>query len=139
MNKNMNKNMNKREKIRAGQLSPLEMDILEILWNKGQVRVRDIYDILKKKKKVAHTSVAVLLDRLHEKKHVCRKVETCRGGFRYIYSPSSGKEDFHKAVVRRAVDSLIERFGNAAISYFNERCSSGRKNRAKKMVVNNVS
>ncbi len=102
-------------------LSPLEKDILEILWKKNQSRVRDIYNILKKKKKVAHTSVAVLLDRLHEKGLVRREVETCQGGFRYIYTTSAQKEDYHKFVLQKVIDSLIERFGNNAVTYFNER------------------
>jgi len=110
------------------QLSPLENDILELLWKQKHARVREIYDTLrKKKKKVAHTSVAVFLDRLYEKKLVKRDIETCRGGFRYMYTTATEKEDFHKAIVQRAVDSLIHRFGNTAISYFNERFSREKK------------
>ncbi|MBI5389660.1 BlaI/MecI/CopY family transcriptional regulator [Candidatus Woesearchaeota archaeon] len=113
------------QKLGSG-LGPLEKEILELLWQKQQAKVRDIYDVLKKKRKVAHTSIAVLLDRLHERKLVKRSIETCRGGYRYVYSPASEKEDYQKAVLRNSVDNLIERFGNIATAYFDERFGKKR-------------
>lgn len=107
-------------------LGPLEKEILELLWKRGSARVRELYDILKDKRKVAHTSVAVLLDRLYERKLVTRKIETCRGGYRYIYYPTSEKEDFQKKALHIAVDNLIERFGDTATAYFNERFNKKR-------------
>ena len=115
------KRIQNNNKLSQKALSPLERKILEVLWKKGKGHVRDIYWSLKNKNKVAHTSVAVLLDRLHEKKLVSRAVERCKGGFRYLYYPTSKKEEYHKAVVQTAVDTLIERFGNTATTYFHER------------------
>ena len=106
---------------KKANVGPLEKAILEVLWKKKHAKVREIYDILKNNNKIAHTSVAVLLDRLHEQKLVTREVESCRGGYRYIYCPVSKKEDFQKQMLSKAVDSLIERFGNTAVSYFDER------------------
>ncbi len=119
------KKQQNNENVPQKALSPLEKKILEVLWKKGKGHVRDIYGSLKKKNKVAHTSVAVLLDRLHEKRLVSRAVEQCKGGFRYLYYPTSKKEEYHKAVVQTAVDTLIDRFGHTAITYFHERF--GRK------------
>lgn len=115
------KKQQNNEKVSQKALSPLEKKILEVLWKKGKGHVRDIYGSLKKKNKIAHTSVAVLLDRLHGKKLVSRAVERCKGGFRYLYYPTSKKEEYHKAVVQAAVDTLIERFGNTAMTYFHDR------------------
>jgi predicted transcriptional regulator len=113
-------------------LGPLEKDILEVLWDKGKLRVRDIFDILKVDKKVAHTSVAVLLDRLHQKNLVTREIETCRGGYRYIYTPISNKEEFQKKIMQGAIDKLISQFGTAAVSYFDERFGRTHKRGVKK-------
>ncbi len=110
-------------------LGPLEKEMLEILWRKGGARVRELYDILKNKRKVVHTSVAVLLDRLHERRLVTRKVETCRGGYRYIYYPASEKEQFQRKELRTAVNNLIERFGDTATTYFDERFSKKTRRR----------
>jgi len=102
-------------------LSPLEKDVLNLLWKVDEAKVKDIHDKIKKKKDVAYTSVAVILDRLHDRKLVKRKMETCRGGYRYIYSPSTTKDNYRRAVVHNSVDKLIKSFGPVAVAYFNER------------------
>ena len=107
-------------------LSPLEQDILKVIWPNKKMRVRSIYDRLKGKRKLALSSVAVLLDRLHEQGIVGREVETGRGGIRYIYYPTADRKAFEKSVVENAVDKLIKNFGPTAVSYFNERFSRKR-------------
>lgn len=102
-------------------LSPLEQDILKVIWPDRKMRVRAIYEKLKGRRKLALSSVAVLLDRLHERGIVKRNMETGRGGVRYIYFPTSDQRQFEKSVVETAVDKLIEKFGSTAVSYFNER------------------
>ena len=104
-------------------LSPLENDVLGILWPNKAFKVREIYIKLKGKRKVALSSIAVILDRLYEKSVVDRKVETGRGGVRYIYYPKQDKKQFQISVMDSAVNSLIDKFGNTAVNYFNERFS----------------
>lgn len=105
-------------------LSPLENDVIKILWKRDSMRVRDIYHILRKKRKVALTSVAVILDRLHEKRIVTRKIAVGRGGEHYIYSSSCSRQDFEQSVIDKTVNKLIDKFGPVAVTYFNERFSS---------------
>ena len=100
-------------------MSPLESDVLKILWPDKKLRVREIHDKLKRK--VALSSVAVICDRLHDKGIVARKIETARGGVRYLYYPTQDKNSFEKSVVEKTVNRLIETFGSTAVSYFNER------------------
>lgn len=104
-------------------LSPLENDILKTIWPDKSLRVRQIYEKLKTRRKLALSSVAVLLDRLHEKSIVERKIETARGGVRYIYSPKKDKKNFEKSIVEKTVNKLIYNYGNTAVAYFNERFS----------------
>lgn len=109
-------------------LSPLEKDVLDQLWPGKELRVRDIYQLLRKgKKKFALTSVAVILDRLFERGIVDRRIEAGRGGLRYVYFPKKDKGQFEQSVVEDAVNKLIDRFGNVAISYFNERFVKNKK------------
>ena len=100
-------------------LSPLESDVLKILWPNKKMRVREIHTKLKSK--VALSSVAVILDRLHDKQIVAREIETARGGVRYIYYPTKDKNAFEKSVIDKTVNKLIKTFGPNAVSYFNER------------------
>ncbi len=102
-------------------LSPLESDVLRVLWPDKSMRVREIHARLKEKRNVALSSVAVICDRLHDKGIVARKIETARGGVRYVYYPTQDKNSFEKSVVEKTVNKLIETFGPTAVSYFNDR------------------
>lgn len=103
-------------------LSPLETDVMHLLWKKKAAKVREIHvELRKRKRSVALTSVAVILDRLHEKKAVTRKAETGRGGTHYIYSAASSKEEFEESIIDSMVKKMIDNFGSVAVNYFNER------------------
>lgn len=107
-------------------LGPLESDVLKLLWSNKKLRVREIYNKLKDKRKVALTSIAVILDRLYEKSLVNRAIETTRGGIRYIYSAKKDKKQFERSVVEKTINHLIKKFGDTALTYFNERFSKKR-------------
>lgn len=101
--------------------SSLEQDVLTILWKKPSMRVRDIYNVLKNKRKVALSSVAVILDRLHKRGIVTRTVEKARGGVRYVYATTHNKINFEREHIQGVVDQLISKFGKTATAYFHER------------------
>ncbi len=108
-------------------LSALESDIMNLQWKKGPLRVRDIHETLGKKHNVALTTIAVTMDRLHQRKIVEREIETGRGGLHYIYHPSKSKKEFERSIVDQAVNKLIEVFGTTAVSYFDERFKKSAK------------
>lgn len=108
-----------------GVLSPLENNIMRVLWKNENMRVRDVQKKLGKN--VPLTSVAVLLDRLHDKKIVSRKASIGQGGNHYIYSPLLTQENFQRSIVEETVDKLIDAFGPAAVSYFDERFKNNKK------------
>jgi len=110
-------------------LSPLEADVLKAMWELNKAKVRDIYNSLKDRRKVALTSVAVILDRLYEKKLVSREAQTGRGGYHYIYSPSATKSDFEYSLIENTVNKLIDTFGSSAVTYFNERFKNKAENK----------
>ncbi len=112
----------KRKGAAGAVLSPLEERVMCVLWNGTRdMKVREVHS--KIGKKVALTSVAVILDRLHDKGLVKRRIETGKGGMHYIYSPAATEEDFKKSVIDAAVNKLLATFGPVAASYFNERFS----------------
>ena len=102
-------------------LSPLESAVLKVLWPSKKMKVRQIHDALGKNKKVALTSVAVALDRLHGQGIVERTVNAGKGGLSCIYFPKIPKKEFEKGIMEQMVNALVEKFGSAAVSYFNER------------------
>ena len=107
-------------------LSPLEAEVLSALWKRKGAKARDIYMTVRKKRKVALTSVAVILDRLHDKKLVSRSIEKGRGGIHYIYS-AAPKQEIESTIVEKTVNKLINNFGSVAVNYFNERFGKKRR------------
>ncbi|MDE1855439.1 MAG: BlaI/MecI/CopY family transcriptional regulator [Candidatus Micrarchaeota archaeon] len=108
-------------------LSPLEDAVLNELFSGKELTTREIFRLLnKKKKEAALTSIAVSLDRLHSSGLVSRRIETCRGGLRYLYKSGGNKEDVYRLMVSRSVDKILRRFGPVASSYFNERFNKGK-------------
>lgn len=108
-------------------LSPLEKEIMGMLWLNTELRVRDIYDRLRRKHvSIALTSIAVMLDRLHKSGLVERQVEQCRGGLRYLYKAKVSKEETDRLILKSTVDGIMKRFGPIAASYFNERFGKKR-------------
>ncbi|MBI5176915.1 BlaI/MecI/CopY family transcriptional regulator [Candidatus Micrarchaeota archaeon] len=108
-------------------LGPLEGKILEILCTAGRpMRAKEIHQNMPPKS--VQTSVAVMLDRLHDKGLVTREAMTGRGGTYYLYSPVGSKKEVERKVLATAVDRLVSAFGPSAVSYFNERF--GNKKRA---------
>jgi len=100
-------------------LSPLESEVLDVLCDCHEATVRKVHKKLRKK--CALTSVAVMLDRLYDKKLVTRRAVFGRGGQHYVYSVKASKRELEYSVLDNAVNQLMKIFGRTAASYFNER------------------
>jgi predicted transcriptional regulator len=48
-------------------LSPAQREIMEIVWQRGEVCVSDVRDVLSKKREVARNTVRTLLERMEQK------------------------------------------------------------------------
>lgn len=95
-------------------LGPLEASILETIWctKKRPLTVREVLEVLKKKKPVAYTTIMNTMDRLYEKGLLDRKIEKSKGGayLYYVYWPKLEEANFKEAAVRQVLGSLIDNF-----------------------------
>jgi predicted transcriptional regulator len=98
-------------------MGELEVEIMEVVWNSGQASVRDVLLRLKKKRKVAYTTVMTVMSRLHDKKILERNLN---GSGAYIYLPvHKNKQDFLVSFSRKAINNLVQSFGEElAVSQF---------------------
>lgn len=79
----------------AGRLpGPLEHDILDILWEKGEASGRELFDDIKSTREIALTTVLTVLERLY-KKGLVRKV---KGASVYLFRPAYSKDEFARAL-----------------------------------------
>jgi len=88
----------------VAKLTKPEIQIMEILWNKGPCSIREIHDSLPAKKKLAYTTVQTMVYRLEIKKSV-RRVKKIATAF--IFEAAVSRE----GAQRRLVDELLALFG----------------------------
>jgi len=81
---------------------------MKVIWDRGRVTVRDVYEALLTRRHVAYTTVMTMMNILEEKGFLRRM----RGEDRaYVYEPAKSR----KRVMRAMVNEFIERvFGGSA-------------------------
>ena len=97
-------------------LGDLEAAVMEATWQLEKGDVKTIHTRVNQERKVAVTTVATILDRLHKKGLVKRKLITTYS-LRYEYSPALTKAEFENAVVRDVFKGLLETFEETTIYY----------------------
>lgn len=97
-------------------LSDLEQEIMNIVWNLKKCKVRDVLYQVSEKKKLAYTTVATILQRLHDKGLVKKEGE----GIAITYSPKLSRENFSKSMASSFLKKFISSYGDTAIASFVE-------------------
>lgn len=95
-------------------LGELEKEVMDILWTDKKCSARDVLNKLQRDKKLAYTTVATILQRLHDKELV-KRVENKSG---YLYSPQLSKETYSKSIANAFLNKFINSFGDTAIASF---------------------
>ena len=83
-------------------LTDLETDIMKIVWQKGKLTVRDVYEALRETRNLAYTTVLTVLGTLTEKGIVHREMRDRT----YVYRPRVS----HEEAVSRNLQYLAGKF-----------------------------
>ena len=76
---------------------------MKIVWERDSVTVRDVYEALLERRKVAYTTVMTMMKILEQKQYL-RKTQTERA---YIYEPTQPKGQVIGAMVREFVNRVF--------------------------------
>lgn len=107
----------------------LEAKVMKKIWEmRTPVRVREVYEKLKREKKIAYTTVMSTMNTLFEKGLLDRKVTRGRGGLLYVYWPKCTRQEIERSTVKQVIDSLIRNFGDSVTSYLYEIATSDDEN-----------
>ncbi len=82
-------------------LTGQELEIMKVIWPRGEATVREIYDELRARKSVAYTTVQTMMNILETKGHLRR----APGEKASVYSPTRPQQ----AVVRSMVKEFVNR------------------------------
>lgn len=80
-----------------------ELEILQILWQKGTASVREVHEVLSKTKEAGYTTTLKLMQIMHEKGLVKRDASVKT----HIYQPAVSREKTQKHLLGKMIDSLF--------------------------------
>lgn len=87
-------------------LTHQELEIMKIVWELGFATVRDVYEALLKRRKIAYTTVLTMMKILEQKKYV-KRAAGAPGARAHVYQPARPKERVIKGMVREFVDRVF--------------------------------
>jgi predicted transcriptional regulator len=91
----------------SNSLTPLELQIMQVLWSNGSGNVLHVQQTLSPSNDLAYNTVQTMLNILHRKGRVRRKLT----GRAYVYRPVASRE----TVLGQAVRDFVERmFGGSS-------------------------
>jgi len=103
-------------------LCDLECEIMELVWRKANptVTVREIYDILRRERQIAYTTVMTTMVRLSEK-GLLKIVD--KAGLANCYSPQEGREEFIRNTVAHILEIFTKEFPQESKAFLLEQPS----------------
>jgi BlaI family penicillinase repressor len=88
---------------KSATLTEQELEIMKIVWQRERVTVRDVYEDLLERRKIAYTTVMTMMKILAHKKYL-RKTQEDRA---YVYQPTKPKNQVIKGMVREFVNRVF--------------------------------
>lgn len=85
------------------QLTPVEQELMDILWVIGQGTVHEVLEQLPKNRKLAYTSVSTILRIMQQKNILTIK----KNGRQHIYKPLISKQKFASHSVKKIVKQVF--------------------------------
>ena len=76
-------------------LTELQLEIMGVLWRRGEATVVEVREALEPGRELAHTTVSTLLSRLERRGVVSRRKE----GRQWVYEPAVAEERVRRSVV----------------------------------------
>lgn len=95
-------------------LGPLEQQLLELVWQHPHATGRQLHTLANQVDQHAYTTIMTVLNRLVEKGVIQRQ----KSGRTYTYAPLHTQRQFIQQAVQGAIRSLVNRFGDEAITAF---------------------
>jgi predicted transcriptional regulator len=88
---------------RSSTLTGQELEIMKVVWERDATTVRDVYEALLERRKVAYTTVMTMMKILEQKKYL-KKSQVERA---YVYRPAQPKGQVIGAMVKEFVNRVF--------------------------------
>ena len=103
----------------AKGLGPLEMEVLDVLWDMGRATSREIFEKMRERKRLGQSTVLTVLRRLSDRGILFRD----GGGDVYVYSPTLAREELGGRMIDDVVTRIYGGSVDPVIAYLKNRGS----------------
>lgn len=93
-------------------IGSLEADILAVVWQQEKTTVREVYETLRERRKIAYTTVMTVMNNLVKKQLLTQD----KSGTAYVYTPAIPGREVAQTVLDSVVDRLLRGEYNVAVS-----------------------
>jgi BlaI family penicillinase repressor len=87
----------------SSTLTEQELEIMKIVWERENATVRDVYEVLLERRKLAYTTVMTMM-KILEQKHYLKKEQADRA---YVYRPAQPKGQVIGDMVRDFINRVF--------------------------------
>src|ERR1700751_4409288 len=88
---------------RNSTLTPQELEIMKLVWQRGAPPGRDIYEALRERRKIAYTTVMTMM-KILETKGYLKKRQQDRA---FLYRPTQSKNQVIGGMIREFIDRVF--------------------------------
>lgn len=81
-----------------------ELEIMKVLWDKGEATVREVYETLAEQRDVVQNTIQAFLRTMEDKGLVTHRVE----GRSFIYKPAIARHETQKQMVSTVLDRVFD-------------------------------
>jgi len=87
-----------------GHLGHLEQEVMEVLWAEGEASGKEVFDRIRRRRKIAITTVLTVMERLTRKGLLKKE----KGATVYLYRPALSRDEFAKRVSDTVLRGIME-------------------------------
>jgi BlaI family penicillinase repressor len=84
-------------------LTPQELEIMKLVWERDSAMVRDVYEALLRRRKIAYTTVMTMMKILETKGYLKKR----RQDRAFVYEPAHPKSQVISGMIREFIDRVF--------------------------------
>lgn len=107
----------KKSKMGMNSLGDLEVDVMGIVWNLKKATVKDVFEVMYERRRLAYTTIMTVMNRLAQKEILSQDKTTVP----YVYKPLVDRDVMANSMVKEVVDRMLEGSAVPVVSYLIDR------------------
>lgn len=122
----------KKRKMGINALGDLEVDVMGIVWDMNTATVKDVFEVMYKRRGLAYTTIMTVMNRLAIKGILSQD----KSAVPYIYRPLVARDEMATSMVREVVDRVLGGSASTVMSYLidDENIDAAEIDKLKKLI-----